>query len=79
MTTKTDEEDTIQDTSDINLAVFIKEMKDVGTAGHYFKGKQLWLRFAITKEQMQQFKNDYINSILARCDATRKNFLQLLK
>ena len=68
-----------QDTADINLAVYIKEVEKVETAGHYFKGKQLWIRFAIPKADMRKFKDGYINSLLARCDATRKNFLQLLK
>ena len=68
-----------QDTADINLAVYIKEVGLIETAGHYFKGKQLWIRFAVTKDDMCRYKDGYINSLLARCDATRKNFLQLLK
>jgi hypothetical protein len=68
-----------QDTSDINLATFIQEVKNIESAGHYFKGKQLWIRFDITQEDMQNYSHEYINSIHARCDATRRNFLRLLK
>lgn len=68
-----------QETSDINLATFIKEVKGVDAAGHFFRGHQLWIRFAITKEAMQTYSNEYINSVHARCDATRRNFLRLLK
>lgn len=68
-----------QDTSDINLATFIQEVKGVESAGHYFQGKQLWIRFDITEEEKQQYAHEYINSIHARCDATRRNLLRLLK
>jgi hypothetical protein len=73
------EEPKTQDTADINLAVYIKEVENIETAGHYFKGKQLWIQFAVSKADMRRFKDGYINHLLARCDATRKNFLQLLK
>lgn len=70
---------TIQSTPNINLATFIKEVKDVASSGHYFKGNQLWISFKITREEMQQYETEYINSIYSRYDATRQNFLHLLK
>jgi hypothetical protein len=73
------EDSTIQETSDLNLATFIKEVKGVDSAGHRFEGRQLWIRFKMTKEDMALHSNEYINSIHARCDATRRNFLRLLK
>ena len=76
---KTEEKQKTQDTSDINLATFIKEVKDIASDGHRFQGKQLWIQFAISKEDMALYSNEYINSIHARCDATRRNFLRLLK
>ena len=76
---KNKEEPELQKTSDINLATFIKEVKGIDAAGHFFVGRQLSIRFDITKEQMDEFSNEYINSIFARCDATRRNFLRLLK
>lgn len=74
-----DDQKTTQDTSDINLATFVKEVKGVDSAGHFFKGRQLWISFAITKDEMQRYSNEYINSVHARCDATRRNLLRLLK
>lgn len=68
-----------QDTPDINIATFIKEVKGKDTQGHYYKGSQLWVKFAITDEEMKRFKEDYINSIFSRYDATKRNLLRLLK
>lgn len=68
-----------QDTSDINIATFVKVVKGVETAGHYYKGSQLWIRFAISKEDMQRYKEEYINSVFSNYDATKRNFLRLLK
>lgn len=80
MTTKPEhDKNNTQDTSDINLAVYIKEVKDVASVGHFFNGNQLRIKFAISREEMQQYSNEYINSVQARCDATRRNYLHLLK
>lgn len=69
----------LPDTADMNLATFIKVVKKIDTAGHYFQGQQLWVRFDITEEQMSEFKEEYLNSVFAMYDATKRNFLRLLK
>jgi carotenoid cleavage dioxygenase-like enzyme len=67
------------ETSDINLATFIKAVKNCNTAGHYFKGDQLVIKFHMSKEKMRHMREDYLNSPFANYDATKKNLLQLLK
>ena len=66
-----------EETKDLNLAVYIK-----GVKGKEFKyrreGKTLYFRFAITKEEMARFKEDYINSQQAVCDSIRRNVFQIL-
>jgi len=77
MSTQTDAP--LPDTADINLATFIKVVKQIDTAGHYFKGNQLWVKYNITEAQMSEFKEEYLNSVYAMYDATKRNFLRLLK
>lgn len=79
MSTQAETKPALPDTADINLATFVKVVKKIDTAGHYFKGNQLWVRFDITDEQMSEFKEEYLNSIFAMYDATKRNFLRLLK
>lgn len=67
------------ETPDINLATFIKATKGISTAGHYFKGEQLVIQFPITKDEGRKYKEEYLNSPFAMYDATKRNFLQLLK
>ena len=67
------------DTPDLNIATFILAVKRIKTKGHYYKGDQLRIKFDLTQEEFEEHKGDYINSEVALCDATRKNFLQLLK
>jgi len=67
------------ETPDINLATFLKAVKNINTAGHYFKGEQLVIQFPIPKEEGRQYKEEYLNSPFAMYDATKRNFLQLLK
>ena len=69
----------LQDTSDLNVAAFIKRVKDIPTAGHYFAGDQLRIRFRITADQLAAFKEEYLNSVFMLYDATKRNFLRLLK
>lgn len=69
----------LPDTADMNLATFIKVVKDIDTAGHYYIGQQLWVKFDITEQQMSEFKEEYLNSVFAMYDATKRNFLRLLK
>jgi len=69
----------LQETSDINVATFIKFVKGVDTAGHRFVGEQLRIKFRITDEQMAEFKEEYLNSQYALYDATKRNLLRLLK
>lgn len=68
-----------KETADINLATFIKVIKGINTQGHYFKGTQLRVCFDITETQLAAFKEEYINSPFSNYDATRRNFLRLLK
>jgi hypothetical protein len=75
----TPEQEKIQETSDINLATFIQEVKGIESAGHSFRGKQLWVHFNISQEEMRNYSHEYITSVHAKCDATRRNFLRLLK
>jgi hypothetical protein len=67
------------ETPDINLATFIKSVKGINTAGHFFKGDQLVIQFPVPKEKGAQYKEEYLNSPFAMYDATKRNFLQLLK
>lgn len=67
------------ETADLNLATYIKSVKGVSTAGHHFKGEQLVIEFPLTKEEGRQYKEAYLNSAFAMYDATKRNFLQLLK
>jgi hypothetical protein len=67
------------ETPDINLATFLKVVKGHNTDGHYFKGDQLVIKFDIPKSEGQQAREEYLNSQFAMYDATKRNFLQLLK
>lgn len=67
------------ETPDINLATFMRAVKNINTTGHYFKGDQLIVRFPVPKEEGYQYKEEYLNSPFAMYDATKRNFLQLLK
>lgn len=69
----------LPDTADMNLATFIKVIKGIDTAGHHYIGEQLRIYFDITSQQMAEFTEEYLNSIYAVYDATRRNFLRLLK
>jgi hypothetical protein len=69
----------LQETSDINVATFIKFVKGVDTAGHRFVGEQLRIKFRVTEDQMAAFKEEYLNSQFALYDATKRNLLRLLK
>lgn len=66
-------------TSDVNLATYIKIVKQTDSCGHHFEGRQLFLRFPISEEQMRTYKEEYINSIFSIYDATKRNYLRLLK
>lgn len=68
-----------RETTDINLATFIKVVKGIDSCGHRFEGKQLFLRFPLTKAQMSEYKEEYINSVYSIYDATKRNYLRLLK
>ena len=68
-----------RETTDINLATFVKVVKGIDSCGHRFEGKQLFLRFPLTKEEMSAFKEEYINSVFSIYDATKRNYLRLLK
>ena len=67
------------ETPDINLATFMRSVKNISTAGHYFKGDQLIIQFPIPKAEGCQYKEEYLNSPFAMYDATKRNLLQLLK
>lgn len=68
-----------QTTTDINLATYIKVVKSIDSCGHHFEERQLHLHFPVTKEQMSVFKEEYINSVFSVYDATKRNYLRLLK
>ena len=74
-----EEKNESQETSDINIATFIKFVKGVETCGYRFAGEQLRIRFKITEQQLIDFKEEYLNSPYALYDATKRNFLRLLK
>jgi len=67
------------ETSDMNLAAYMKVLKRISTAGHRINERQLLLQFDITPEELKQYKEEYINSAFADYDATKRNFLRLLK
>jgi len=77
--TEPEAENELQATSDINLATFVNVVKEIETGGHYYKGSQLWVQFKITEEKMGRYKEEYINSVFSRYDATKRNLLRLLK
>ena len=66
------------ETPDLNLAVYIKAIKGHEVARHRKKGKTLIIGFAITREVMARYKEDYVNSEQALCDSVRRNFFHLL-
>jgi hypothetical protein len=68
-----------QSTGDINLATYIKVIKGIDSCGHHFEGRQLLLRFPLTKDQIGQIREEYINSVFSVYDATRRNYWQLTK
>ena len=74
--TKTTE---VTETHDLNIATFIKEVKEVPTEGHVVRGGKVYIQFALSAAEFAEHQNDYWNSVHARCDSTRKNFLQLTK
>lgn len=67
------------ETPDLDIAAYLKEVKGLPVVGHRFNGKQLLILFEITTEDFEVARQEYWNSIQARCDASRKNFLQILK
>jgi hypothetical protein len=67
------------ETHNIDLATYLRVVKNVESTGHYFKGTQLNIRFALSPEEGQQYLEDYLNSIFPVFAATRHNWLQLLK
>lgn len=68
-----------RETTDINLATYIKVVKGIDSCGHRFEGKQLFLKFPISQEEMSAYKEEYINSTFSIYDATKRNYLRLLK
>lgn len=73
------QEKKLPDTADMNLATFIKVIKGIDTAGHHYIGEQLRINFNLTTQQMADYTEEYLNSQYAVYDATRRNFLRLLK
>lgn len=71
--------ETYPETSDINVATFIRFVKNIETAGHRFVGDQLRIRFRIRPEELRRYTEEYLNSHFALYDATKRNFLRLLK
>ena len=67
------------ETSNINLAAYIKHAKNIDTCGHRFNGRQLCIEFEITEDEANQYAKEYINSTYAGYDSTKRNFTQLLK
>ena len=65
------------ETKDLNLAVFIKGVKNKEFK-YRKQGKTLYFRFAITEQEMERFKEDYVNSTQAVCDSIRRNVFQIL-
>jgi len=79
MTEKTDETVDVTETHDLNIAANIKEVKEVPTMGHVVRDRKVYIQFGLSAEVFAAHQNDYWNSVHARCDSTRKNFLQLTK
>jgi hypothetical protein len=75
----TDNTNEVFETPDLNLATFLKVAKGYDTCGHRFKGDQLIIQFRISKEIGQAAREAYLNSQFSIYDATKRNFLQLLK
>lgn len=78
MTTTTTTQNTIE-TPDVNLATYIKVVKGIDSVGHRLNERQLLIRFPITQEQYQVYKEEYLNSLFSYYDATKRNFLRLAK
>ena len=67
------------ETSDINLATYIKVVKNIDIVGHRLNDRQLLISFPVTNEELQTYKEEYLNSLYAYYDATKRNFLHLAK
>jgi hypothetical protein len=69
----------MQETTDINLATFIKVVKGIPLAGTHFNGHQLCINFDITAEELKAYEQEYLNSTYADYDATKRNLVRMLK
>jgi hypothetical protein len=69
----------MQETTDINLATFIKVVKSVPIAGTHFNGHQLCISFNISAEDLKTYEQAYLNSPYADYDATKRNLVRMLK
>ena len=72
------QEQELTETPDLNLAVYIRAIKGQEIARHRKRGKTLLISFAISKDTMARYKEDYVNSEQALCDSVRRNFFHLL-
>jgi len=66
-------------TTDLNLATFIKTVKGVNSTAHFLRGRQLVIEFPIAPEDGRQARMEYINSPFAAYDANKRNYTQVLK
>lgn len=66
------------ETSDINIATYLKWVKKLSPSGHRYEGSQLLLRFDVAETEGELYKMEYINSEFSGYDATKRGFLKLL-
>lgn len=67
------------ETTDLNLATFIKTVKGVNSNKHYLRGRQLVICFPISGDDGRAARLEYINSPFAAYDANKRNYTQVLK
>ena len=69
------------ETSNINLATFIKEVKKIPVAGHRYdeRDRVIILFEGVDESQVDLWRHQYLNSPWATWDATKQGFLSLMK
>ena len=67
------------ETTDLNLATFIKTVKGINSNNHFLRGRQLVIGFPLEAKDGRAARMEYINSPFAAYDANKRNYTQVLK
>lgn len=74
-----DKQECVHETSDLDEATYLRAIKRYPVLGHRFDGHTLHIRFAISAEDAQKSKEDYLNSDFPIYNTTKRNFMRLLR